>query len=343
MAYYLSRYRGSGTEADPFQPTGADVSSFNSVDVRPDSSVVDGWAFLWVPGQIPRHPDVIDLGDDPNLPVSNRIANQIGRSLKLTIGNRDSLGDVLGEILVSHVRPLRFQRRLRRDPDDGTRTVRYRGIYLGPPGQRIWEQFARDGPGTTFSDDFDRTDENLDVSANWVNEAFRSKFHKVVSNHVQPDSDGSDAHTTLAAAIGIGNDAYSQVVATAQQSEYIGVHTRSAVDDDLIIFYWRGTTEVWRIGKWVNDTFSVIAQTSGPSDFIAQLLRGESEGDDHEFFVAGVSKLTVTETDNSAGRVGVISRGVGSVLDNYEGGDLGAVATSLIWAPGRAMQPLLVQ
>ena len=42
MPYYLGQYIGSGLGADPFRPVGSDQPGWSAIDLRPDSSRLDG-------------------------------------------------------------------------------------------------------------------------------------------------------------------------------------------------------------------------------------------------------------------------------------------------------------
>lgn len=62
--FYLSTYVGSGSEQDPFRPSGADeVGEWSSIDLRPPG-VAEGRCLLVVPDALPPAAGLVALGDD---------------------------------------------------------------------------------------------------------------------------------------------------------------------------------------------------------------------------------------------------------------------------------------
>ena len=47
--YYLVPYLGEGTDRNPFRPDGSDQPGWSAIDLRPDVTVLDGFALLALP------------------------------------------------------------------------------------------------------------------------------------------------------------------------------------------------------------------------------------------------------------------------------------------------------
>lgn len=85
MRYYLSKYIGTGTDDDPFRPSGADdVEGWSAIDLRPDKGVVDGFGLFASPSVLATSPNRLTLTDDPDedsSTIRTRLENRLGVNL----------------------------------------------------------------------------------------------------------------------------------------------------------------------------------------------------------------------------------------------------------------------
>lgn len=135
MPFYLVPWVGSGSESDPYLPSGAgQVSTWTVVDLRPDSSQAAGYGLLWTEQTI-SPPDGVELPDLDSA-LSGRQANGVADALGIDRGSVRGLTTrgLVGASVTSlasaiGVKPARPER-------DGVRRARMRGV--------VWDE-ERDG------------------------------------------------------------------------------------------------------------------------------------------------------------------------------------------------------
>ena len=106
-SYYLCPLTGSGSASDPFRPVVASVGSFGMLDLRPDETRVEGWCFACIDSteaSAPLNEDVLHLGDDPSLNLSEEIVLGLRQRLGVDIQSRN-LADIAAEILLMQLLP----------------------------------------------------------------------------------------------------------------------------------------------------------------------------------------------------------------------------------------------
>lgn len=101
--YYLSRFIGSGTQLDPFQPLTARFGSSNIIDLRSDATRQGGWCFACVEcfDQISGEPEaeLIFLGSDAHVDLGDSTILKIKDRLHVDFKSRN-LADIVAEILL---------------------------------------------------------------------------------------------------------------------------------------------------------------------------------------------------------------------------------------------------
>ncbi len=192
--------------------------------------------------------------------------------------------------------------------------------------------------GKVFTDDFNRSDEALAVSSNWVDATFLGDAgaFQIVSNQAEPDP-GDLQSWALVADDTFDNDQFAQGICTGFSDESIGVLLRADdADNDSYMGYWRGQGNFWRIAKIDNDSFSVLEFAAAPSSITDVKIRLEVRGTSLELFVDDVSTLTATDSALTGGRIGIFGEDIASDepdMDDFEGGNLavaGGLTTTLI-------------
>ena len=328
MRYYLAPYVGTGTGDDPYRPAGTDLDAeAYSLDLRRPGET-DGFGLMWQPDPISNAASVgaVDLGDDPSGSLGVSTRNQIGSRLSLTV-DAANFGDAVAELLLNHARtdgtrwkPLQFSSRRRRDPDDGSLTSRYRGIYLGPAGERIWEQHVRDGPGTTITESFNTGDsDTLGPDLTWTESIGDID---IISNvaAVQPDNVYSyaRAESELATA-----DMFVKATMIETGNE-VGVFARQAsgTDTGYGAIYHTNQSRLRRFDGGSQTNLSSDSHTKNNGD----TWRVEVDGSDIEMYINDTLEESATDTNltgpNFGGIAGFKFSGTDPQLDDWSASDL---------------------
>jgi len=331
--YYLSSLTGDGTESNPYKPP---AQHFSSLNLRGDSTAKEGNVLVWVPDPIVAT-RLYDLGDDPDAPLSLAAKTRLEGDLRLTLDNTDSLGSVAAQLLIDHAtpdgdktrpNPLRFSSQKRSDPSDGQPAF-YRGIYLGPPGTRIWEQYYKGGPGTTVSDNFNRSDETLAASANWT--LTRNGTFEVATNEASYINDTGGSTWYRYESDLASDDMYGQAVVTQTISSTVAImllrHHASAVT----AYYYRvQESSACNIDRVEAESFTTLASgtTTTAGSTAATLLYATADGSGLTMEWDGIEELTATDTNitghTRAGLAGGANGNARVKMDNWEAGDLAA-------------------
>lgn len=110
MAFYVSRYTGTGTAEDPFRPVAADAAQaagqqWAAIDLRADATQPDGWCFAWTSGVLTPLPTGVILvaaspDDVPPAAVRNAIKNNLG----VTVSNGTTFRQIMRQFITSEAR-----------------------------------------------------------------------------------------------------------------------------------------------------------------------------------------------------------------------------------------------
>lgn len=332
MAVVLASLVGSGTSNDPFGVDGAAAI----VDLRPDSRSGDGLALALLADGAPVPQGALVLSDAPTgkdasgATLSARIRNQLSNRLSLTVPNA-SLGNVVGEILLSGD-----------DRDSGTRT-RWRSLRASRRRRRfevwlgglLWQMPVVAG-GAIVSDNFNRADSVVLGSSpeGWSWTEVVGNFD-IVSNTASDQVGGeSSARADIDLA---SDDHYAQAACVKDNpgSNEPGVLCRHAA---AATTYYRGILRKDTgansaiLQKVVNGSITNLTLGTSSGFTLPWTIRLEVDGSNLELFGDGLSQATGTDTEITGNtRTGILS--IGNTdrvrLDDFEAGDLGAVATDL--------------
>lgn len=132
--FYLTPWRGTGTLDDPFVPNITAVAPWYLIDLRPDPSVVTGWAFVSsaaaASGLLST---VVSLGTDTFAALSGNVRGKVRTNLGLASLAATTFPAIAAEVLTTHAtedgtrwRPVRPVRAM----TGGTPVQRYE-IHLG--------------------------------------------------------------------------------------------------------------------------------------------------------------------------------------------------------------------
>jgi len=197
---YLAGYRGNGSEDDPFTPIGSEQPGWSAIDLRPDPTVTAGWALLRVPEPFSAQ-GVIELGELDealNLSGSRGVENQLG--LPRDSLREKTLRQVIADLLIlwgdeNHQPNGRWKKLL---PDH----LGHLKVYLG--GLVVDMAVPAGGATLPFFDDFNRPNENIEVSPDW--DAFKTNPLSsllVDNNLLAYMRDAADGEKMVAAVAGV--------------------------------------------------------------------------------------------------------------------------------------------
>lgn len=87
MTFYVSSWGGSGTRADPYRPVAvAGVADWSCIDLRPDVTVLAGYALVWTAASLPSIPSgVWLLADGPDSVLSTQVRNRISTLMGVSL------------------------------------------------------------------------------------------------------------------------------------------------------------------------------------------------------------------------------------------------------------------
>jgi hypothetical protein len=290
VRFYLSRYRGGGTVEDPFRPV-VDGERWQSVDLRPDVSVGDGWCVVAGPDDAATSRDVLVLGDHPDdRSVACRATLNSRLGLSLTSG---SIRRMLARLLIdegredgSRWRPLRPER-------DGWR------VHLGddgPVGSGLL-LVPRVAGGAVYTDDFNRAA----LGANWTTVV---GGWGIAANELERSSTGAPLPAVRFNPLLDTDDHYCEVALRADgggttATKYIGPVVRfDPVDNTFYAGLSRGGDNLRAIQRNVGGVFTTLAfDNSGwRSIWVPHFVRLEVNGSSLRLYDANCLALTATDT-----------------------------------------------
>lgn len=325
MRYSLVRYVGTGTEGDLFRPAGINaIPDVTAIDLRPDSTVVDGFALLATPTPPPTLLGLVDsLGDDLNdLSLANRLLLQSKLGITLDAGR--PLRRLIRDILTVHART------------DGTRwkplqpeliNGRARAWRIRLGGEVIDEVPVVEG-GATISESFDKANsDTLGPDLTWTEVA--GDFD-IVGNKAQLQS-GVSLRCAARAETQLDTvDHYAQVDCDPSASSVadIGVAVRFAAAANTYYMLGRQPTgDAKRIVKMVAGTGTLIASAAYTDDDGNHTVYGSVNGSSLRLLIDGANELTATDTEITTGRrcgiTGVRLTVNTTDFDNFTAADLG--------------------
>lgn len=177
------------------------------------------------------------------------------------------------------------------------------------------------------TDNFNRSDENLDVSANWTQ--IHDGDARVVSNQCNGASTNSDCVTKWVSDT-FDDDQYSQAefVSSAKTYAYAGIGARltGAATASCDGYVFGATSTQVRLYRYDNGTKTSLADTSRVVTS-GNVLKIETSGTDIDCYDEATGVLSITDSTYSSGVAGVWhTNNNDTLIDNWEGGNLGAAA-----------------
>jgi len=175
----------------------------------------------------------------------------------------------------------------------------------------------------TFTDSFTRADEDLEADANWTRVDGAAGAAKIVGNLVRQASDTDSAYQCPDQ--GSANH-YSQVLnletGPASTTGFAPCNRLTSITAYIGV---RNTGGDWEM--FLQDSgFTELGTAYTSTPLNTDVLKLESDGNDHVFYLNGTSRITATNaTHNTVTRQGVANRFNGSDwFDDFEAGLLGA-------------------
>jgi hypothetical protein len=333
MHHYLVSYLGEGTDRNPFRPDGSDQPGWAAIDLRPDVTILDGFALLALPirdDTAARRYLGEDL-DEPSVTTRQELDSRLSVTLVAT-----TLRQQIAELLIeersgSRWKPLR---------------PTLRGVYEILLGGKIYEQPVLRG-GTTITESFNQTDSTTigpdltwtEISQNsqtvgneWVTGATATLYEARADSDLASDNHYAQGVTSLVSSADATDSMIGLIVRQRHQDTtrtHYGFRYRSGTSGERRELYRRVSgTLTSLVGPNVD-----AAYTTGDT------LRIEINGSSLSGRIVGVGGTdSVTDTNITGNlRAGVIGqRGTASAtipkLDNFEAGDLTLELTPTVGA-----------
>lgn len=314
MPFYLSEYIGSGTHQDPFRPAGSDQAGWSAIDLRPDSSRLDGGGLnaclLRVPSAF-NDPAARFLADDKLESLTNQQKNFLQNKLGVDLSSPTLLRDIIATLLTA-------------PPANGWKALkpgRLRWeIWLG---ELLWEAPRISGGS---SDNFNRANETP-VAAPWTQHS--GTTCNIVSNEfVQAGAGGTD---TLYY--------YAGSASTTEQFAQQRVKG-SGHDCGPAVRVGGGTgTSAYLAAAAITVLYKFNGGTSGtlgdgfPTVSVGSIVKITAEGSTITGYTDGVPGTPVTDTEISGAGLGAgIFTFDTNGVDDWDGGDITPPASPT--APG---------
>lgn len=318
MPVYLSPYVGKGSKADPYRPRGSiDGQPWSSIDLRPDSTKVDGFALL-SQNAIDLDPLLTKLSDQSGSSaksdaISGSLKNSLDTKLAVSIGSVSTLEELLGDLLLneraSKWKPLRWSSRGIKE------------CYLGG----LWFRITG-GPSNPVymdpTDNFNRDDEDP-IGGDWSH-AGAGGTVALASN--QLTGTGASGNRFIRwNADSFDNDQFSEIEcvtpgSTADFGAAARIDTGGAVTGYLAAAYM--PEEV--LGKLVTGTYTEIFSVDTTNIVATDVLRIEAEGTTIRWILNSTEEGSVTDSSIASGAAGLFMYVRDMVLDNWVGGNLAA-------------------
>jgi hypothetical protein len=184
---------------------------------------------------------------------------------------------------------------------------------------------------TVVTDNFNRSNEDLETSANWTED---QGDWEIISNQVEMVNVGGEGQNSYfkarwAGAALAGNDNYCELVVSVDGSVTIGASVRNSADTDVDCYAgmgWSGDT--WYLLDLNNGVENVLGTWGSPSG--GETVRVEAEGTTIRLLIDGTQRVSTTDSSYSSGVPGLCSYLNGIDGDDWEAGDISAGATLFI-------------
>lgn len=329
VRFYLGQFIGDGNDGNEYRPP-VD-GDWSIIDLRADVTQQAGRCLVATSVPLATLPSgFTDLGDEldrRSAPTRNRVANALGLTLEA-----DTLRGIIAELLVLHGRV------------DGSRWKPLKQNRLGRHRIVMLGETIYDAPvivGTVIADDFTRADADAMGSSSegwsWTETAGDID---IVTNAAEVITLGGAALARAESSLA-SDDHYSQVAITAWQGGTGASVSRPGVavryhTSDVTYYLARYETgfDRFELFRFVTGASTSIGTQAATQPTPPWTLRLEVDGSALEVFQDGVSKQTATDTNITGNvRTGLREFQGGSVttetvFDDFEAGDLAAVATT---------------
>jgi len=325
---YLAPYIGNGTADDPYRPRGVDgMGSWSSIDLRPDpTDPASGYAILHTSQRLPVRDEnhAVYLGDDPDLPLPTIVRQHV--EVRTRVGRGDLPDRMRGDrCIVADLLTLMA------DDNDPTRPNVLRPerdkvlrIHFG--GQVWWEKALPAG-GASYTDDFNRADQLLEVSADW--EPSTAAGLQIVNQEVTQASGGPFycLYRFLSALDDSDHAAQVTVRTMNFTNRFALVGARLHATDNT--GYWfrhrnRDDFETFAIMRYSAGTETALSSVAEDPSAFPRLLLIEVEGSSIRGICNDVERTAVTDTVITSGLRAGIGTGNDSntFLDDFAALDL---------------------
>lgn len=317
---YLAPYVGQGTRLLPFQPalTRLFGGTWSCVDLRPDRTVQDGFAFVWMD----RSDDLeasglLQCGLDRSEVLSPlqrlRISNKLGISLTAT----NTVEEVLQEVLFTPDKPWKFVR-----PDFLGR----KHVYLN--GQEWAFRQVNPPVGAEIidpTDDFIRADQDP-IAGNWVNGGLGANL-RIVSNELATGGGAIVDSSSLYNPFTSQADCFCEVTvgSSGGDTNDFGPVTRGSNSLGFSGYMFDPYTGQFGLGYWlVNSLTNFAAYQSSGGYATNTVVRIESQGSSHKGIVNGATVIgPATDTTIAVGgKAGVLMFNNVIRIKFFQAGDL---------------------
>lgn len=326
MPYYLAPYIGTGTVLDPFRPRGSDDPTWSAVDLRPDSSRLDGGGlnacllWLFTPSSDPNLTFIAD-GEQEALSVPRRNALRTRLGLTRLVATR--WDQIALEMLM--VPPANAWKALR-----SSRVRNRYEVWLGPGAPLVVQPVIAGGASIsenwncanaasltcqlTWTEWVGSAWEILSNRASCTNQNSNSALARADSDL---DTDDHYVQATLAVQTIIGGSAWAPAV-TARKD--------STTTDTRYNFGSRTNALNFELNKLVSGTYTVLGtHTQDPA--VGDVWRLECDGSTQRGLVTSVTLITTTDTaivNNLRCGIGFYAENLGNVVafDDWSAADL---------------------
>jgi len=177
----------------------------------------------------------------------------------------------------------------------------------------------------TFTDDFNRADENVEADANWTRVGGVAGDAKIVSNVVKCDTTASTAGAYQCPDQGAGAKYTQSIVGTDNTAEAFLAALR--VTDGSNFIGLRNAGAAWQAYKRVTGTFTLLGSYAVVASASDVAYIEEDGSDNFDCKINTVSRITFTDTfNNTETRQGYLPRNTirNFWLNNFEAGLLAA-------------------
>lgn len=324
-AYYLAAYIGSGTDDDPYRPSGVDgVDEWHSIDLRPPGDV-EGRAILRVPAPLPPSPQRVRLGDDLDASIAkarSAVAEHLGVRLD---ASTVTVRHLIADLLIRHGNDARKDRWNQLKPErDG-----WHRIWLGELVHE-WPRLA----ALSLSDNFNRADStNINTGAPFTWGGTEIASAQIVSNALRNQTTNANSKFLRAESDLPSSNHFSQLTLFLSTTTTLSAGPRARCNATDSTCY--GTTVAqnsanYRLSRYdaAGGVTILATKTTAVSPTSGKVLRIEVNGSTLTSLLGGgTDSLTTTDTTITTGvRAGIVMSGsTGGVRvggDDWSAGDL---------------------